>query len=115
LQRLLSGPSAFAAFWACSDWLWQTAGTTAGLTPEALADALFDYLTARSGVPPEVTRQLLLADYAGSGAHGRPQCLRIVLPRPQQPDLSRRGRQLASRQARHQPDAAEPESGQLSG
>ena len=115
LAALLSGPSAFGAFWACSDWLWQTVGTTAGLTPEALADALFDYLTSCRGLPPEVTRQLLLADYAGSGAHGRPQCLRDVLPRPQQPDLSRHGRQLASRQARHQPEAAEPESGQVSG
>jgi hypothetical protein len=115
LAALLSGPSAFGAFWACSDWLWQTVGTTAGLTPEALADALFDYLTSRRGFPLDVARQLLLVDYAGSGAHGRPQCLRDVLPRPQQPDLSRHGRQLAARQFRHQPDAAEPESGQVSG
>ncbi len=98
---LLEGDSAFAAFMAWSDWLWRTTRKTHGLTPEDLVDALFGYLTSARAMPVEATRQMLLQDYVGSGAHARPQCLRDVLPRPQAPQHSIKTRQLAQRQAQH--------------
>lgn len=101
LGALLDGASAFAAFLAWSDWLWQTTGKTHGITPEQLVDALFDYLCAQRLLPRESTRQMLLADYVRSGAHARPQCLRAVLPRPQMPERGIQARQLAMRQAQH--------------
>ncbi|MEO7105704.1 MAG: DUF4080 domain-containing protein, partial [Rhodoferax sp.] len=101
LHVLLQGDSAFAAFAAWSDWLWETTGKTQGLTPEALVDRLFDYLTTQCACAIEDTRQLLLTDYLGSGAHARPQCLRDVLPRPQAPQRSIHAKQLALRQAQH--------------
>ncbi len=101
LGVLLAGASAFAAFLAWSDWLWHTTGKTHGLTPEALVDALFDYLTGPLALPVEASRQLLLQDYVGSGAHARPHCLHAVLPRPLAPQHSTKARQLAQRQAQH--------------
>jgi radical SAM superfamily enzyme YgiQ (UPF0313 family) len=101
LPVLLQGESAFAAFLAWSDWLWQSTGKTHGLTPEALVDALFVYLTTQAKAPHEAVRQMLLTDYVASGAHARPQCLRAVLPRPPAPDRSIRAQQRALRQARH--------------
>jgi len=106
LDVLLQGDSAFAAFAAWSDWLWQTAHRTHGLTPEDLVDALFDYLTTRRGMPTDAVRPLLLADYQRSGAHARPHCLRDVLPRPQSPQYSAKTRALAQRQAHHARSAA---------
>nr|WP_295784651.1 DUF4080 domain-containing protein [Rhodoferax sp.] len=101
LGALLQGGSAFEAFAAWSDWLWQTTQKTHGLTPEELVDALFDYLTARRGLPTEQVRQMLLVDYQRSGAHARPHCLRDVLPRPAAPQRSMQSKQLALRQAQH--------------
>ena len=101
LDVLLQGGSAFGAFAAWSDWLWQTAYKTHGLTPEDLVDALFDYLTTQRSLPMDDIRQMLLADYQRSGAHARPQCLRDVLPRPVAPQRSIHAKQLALRQAQH--------------
>jgi hypothetical protein len=101
LNLLLQGDSAFDAFTAWSDWLWQTTHKTHGLTPEDLVDALFAYLTAQRGLPTQDVRQLLLADYQRSGAHARPHCLRDVLPRPVAPQSSIHAKQLALRQAQH--------------
>ncbi len=108
LAVLLQGPSAFAAFWDWSVWLWRASGKTHGLTPENLVDALFDYLTAARGLPPEVVRQLLLTDYMHSGAHARPDCLREVLPRPLAPQQGAKIRQLALRQEQHARSGALP-------
>ena len=101
LDVLLQGESAFAAFAAWSDWLWQTTQKTHGLTPENLVDALFEYLTTQRSLPLEVVRSLLLGDYQRSGAHARPHCLRDVLPRPVAPQRSGHAKQLALRQAQH--------------
>ena len=76
LERLLDGPSPFAAFAAFADWLWQTQGRTHRITPEDLVDALFDYLTGRCGVPADAARDVLQADYRDSGARAAPRCLR---------------------------------------
>jgi radical SAM superfamily enzyme YgiQ (UPF0313 family) len=98
-RLLLQGPSAFAAWAAFSDWLWQRTASTHRLTPEALLDALFDYLTQEQALPADSVRAALLADYLASGARSNPLALVGLLPRrektgPQKPNA-------AQRQARH--------------
>jgi hypothetical protein len=101
LPALLQGGSAFAAFLAWSDWLWDSTDKTQGLTPESLVDALFDYLTSQRALPAEGVRAMLLSDYVASGARARPQRLHAVLPRPQAPVQRENARLLAQRQDRH--------------
>ena len=83
LPCLLEGPSAFAAFAQFADWLWAHTGQTSGITPEALVDALYDYLCSQKQVPPERAQALLLADYLACGARARPQALKALLSRAQ--------------------------------
>jgi hypothetical protein len=90
--------SPFWCFMAFSDWLWQRQGSTHRLTPEALVDALFDYLSASQS--PALVRQALLADYVSSGARSNPQALHGLLPR-RTASPAKAGRPLATRQARH--------------
>ncbi|MCF8160180.1 MAG: DUF4080 domain-containing protein [Polaromonas sp.] len=90
--------SPFWCFMAFSDWLWQRQGSTHRLTPEALVDALFDYLSASQS--PDLVRQALLADYVASGARANPQALQGLLPRRTVSPV-KAGRTLATRQARH--------------
>lgn len=91
--------SPFNAFLGFSDDLWQNTGKTGGLTPEALVDALYDYLTGRLGLPEETVRQSLLADYLASGARGSPRALRGFLPK-RHPETGKQ-RRLAQRQDQH--------------
>lgn len=104
LPLLLQGPSAFAAFLAFADWLWQRFAETAHLTPEQLVDALFDYLVTERQSDADVVRRSLLADYLASGARARPLSLRAVLP-PQAAPVPRAVRARAERQARHAAEA----------
>lgn len=101
LSILLQGESSFAAFLAWSDWLWTNTEKTQGLTPEGIVDALFDYLTARRGLPMEEVRAVLLSDYSSSGARASPACLRAVLRRPQTRVQRENTRPLTHRQDRH--------------
>jgi hypothetical protein len=94
------GGSAFAAFWAFSEWLWQRSGLTHGLTPERLVDALFDYLCTQRGCPKAVAREALRADYVASGARANPASLKGHLP-AQQHGVSAASGALAARQSRH--------------
>ena len=96
-------PSAFAAFLQFSEWLWQNTTQTSGLTPEALVDALFSFLTGPGRLDANTVRAILRADYVQSGARGAPQTLRpgqglglqaMGQSRP-------RSSQLAARQAQH--------------
>ncbi len=93
-------PSPFYAFLAFTDWLWQRSGTTNGLSPEALVDALFDYLSECCRWPVQTVQQTLLADYASSGARASPRALRGLLPKPAKPARPGTGT-LAQRQQRH--------------
>ena len=93
-------PSPFYAFLDFSDWLWKTSGKTSGLTPEALVDALFDYLRSRCGLPSPAVRQTLLADYLASGARASPQALHGLLPKRERPQSSG-ATTLVQRQERH--------------
>ena len=92
------GASPFWCFMAFSDWLWLRQGSTYRLTPEALVDALFDYLSASQ--PPDGVRQALLADYLASGARANPMALHGLLPR-RAVSPAKAGRTLATRQERH--------------
>ncbi len=94
-------PSAFDAFQAFADWLWRTTAQTSALSPEALVDALFDYLSVECGLPVDAVRQALLADYLASGARASPRALKGWLPRPDAPEI-RADKTLAQRQQRHQ-------------
>jgi hypothetical protein len=91
--------SPFWRFMAFSDRLWQRHGATHRFTPEALVDALFDYLS--QNLAPNAVRQALLADYAASGARAKPKALQGLLPR-QAPSAPKASRTLATRQQRHQ-------------
>ncbi|MDO9144868.1 B12-binding domain-containing radical SAM protein [Rhodoferax sp.] len=93
-----AGVSPFWCFMAFSDWLWQRQGSTHRLTPEALVDALFDYLSQH--LPQATVRQALLADYLASGARANPKALHGLLPR-RTVSAAKAGRTLATRQARH--------------
>ena len=98
--------SAFALFMNFSDWLWERAQRTNGLSPEWLVDASFEYLVAR-GLPAERVREALLADYVASGARGNPEVLAGRLPKREMP--VRREKARASRQDQHLAgSAAEP-------
>jgi len=108
-----AGVSPFWCFMAFADWLWQRQGSTHRLTPEALVDALFDYLSQH--LPPAVVRQALLADYLASGARANPQALHGLLPR-RTASPAKAGRTLATRQDRHRvltphPSPSSPPSG----
>ena len=97
-------PAVATPFWrfmAFADWLWAHAGATHKLTPEALVDALFDYLSQPGQHSAEVVRQTLLADYIASGARANPNALQGLLPR-QAPSDTKTRRTLATRQERHQ-------------
>ena len=107
LRLLLEGGDAgspFHTFQHFSDWLWQTSGKTSGLTPEALVDHLFGYLTTASqrSVPmaADVARQVLHADYLQSGARARPQTLRELFAGKRTVQL-KSTRRLVPRQQRH--------------
>lgn len=101
LGHLLQGESAFAAFLAWSDWLWQTTARTQGLTPEYLVDALFDFLTSRRNLSAAQAQEMLLGDYLSSGARSSPKSLRAVRTNPPIGGQSQQARPLAQRQGRH--------------
>jgi len=75
LQPMTHQHSAFWAFMDFSDEVWRASGKTYGLTPEALVDAVFHYLTVSRALNAAQVRSLLLQDYVSSGARSRPLCL----------------------------------------
>jgi radical SAM superfamily enzyme YgiQ (UPF0313 family) len=94
--------SPFHAFLRFSDWLWRTTSKTSNFPPEALVDALFDYLTTAQQLEPAAARQLLLADYLKSGARASPRSLKGLLPRPAG-QAGRAALPNTRRQLRHEP------------
>ncbi|WP_114972654.1 B12-binding domain-containing radical SAM protein [Rhodoferax ferrireducens] len=92
--------SPFYAFLGFADGLWQSTGKTSGLSPEALVDALFDYLCVGCGLPAATVQATLLADYIASGARASPHALKGLLPRQAAPQ-SHVAKTLAQRQERH--------------
>jgi hypothetical protein len=101
---LLLGDSPFWSFWHFSTWLWATSQQTSGLTPEALVDHVFDYLTHYRGLSAEPVRNSLFKDYQASGAKARPQCLRILMGHVRL-QAEKKPLALQSRQSRHAANA----------
>ena len=100
LPLLLRGESAFTAFADFAQWLWATTRATSGLSPEALLDAVFNYLTVQRALPVAAVRAALLADYLASGARSNPRALQGHLPARAAPVASG-STALAARQAMH--------------
>ena len=100
LKLLLDNGSAFNHFLNFSDWLWQTTGKTHEFAHEKLVDFMHDHLISVRGLYGADVQAALLADYASSGARGRPQCLAQSLS-AQQIASQKMPRHLAQRQARH--------------
>jgi radical SAM superfamily enzyme YgiQ (UPF0313 family) len=92
--------SAFYAFLAFSDWLWFSTQKTCGQSPEALVDALFDYLCIGCGLSVATVQETLLVDYVASGARGSPAALQGLLPKLLSPAV-RATRSRSQRQDRH--------------
>jgi hypothetical protein len=85
---------------AFSDDLWHQTQKTYGLTPEALVDAVFVYLTQTRSLDENLIRGTLLKDYLASGARGRPRCLAHE-NLPLGGDRSSEKQNLRERQDRH--------------
>ena len=94
-------PSPFYAFMGFADWLWQSTTKTSGLTPEALVDALCDYLIGPCALPLDQVQRTLLTDYVASGARSNPRALKGLLPKREAPQLCG-VKTLANRQVLHQ-------------
>ena len=75
LQAHAPHHSPFWAFMSFADHLWLQTQKTYRLTPEALVDAVFAYLTVSRLLDESLARNSLLKDYLASGARGRPMCL----------------------------------------
>ncbi len=99
MDALLKAESPLQAFMDFSDWLWQTSQKTSGVTPEALVDALYAYLTTQRQLPTQPVQSMLLSDYLASGARGYPQVLKGILPH--RPPLEKRSHMGAARQSQH--------------
>jgi hypothetical protein len=97
---LLMGDSPFWSFWHFSTWLWTTSQQTSGLTPEALVDHVFDYLTHYRGLSAEPVRNSLFKDYQASGARARPHCLHNLMCHTKL-QAEKKPLALQSRQHRH--------------
>lgn len=79
--------SVFEAFWNWSLWLWKTSQKTSGLSPEAIVDYLYCYLTEQ-GFEASSVKQYLLNDYIASGARAKPHILADSLSRRQRQKLN---------------------------
>ena len=69
---MLLGDAPFARFMAFSDALWARTGATHGRSLESWAEALHARLIAEPALDPGAVEAALRADYAQSGASGRP-------------------------------------------
>jgi hypothetical protein len=78
LKLLLQAGSAFNHFLNFSDWLWQTTGKTHEFAHEKLVDLMHEHLVSVRGLRSADVQAALLADYAASGARGRPLCLALL-------------------------------------
>ena len=105
LGLLLAPGSAFGHFLAFSDWLWQATGKTHEFAYEKLVDLLHVHLTAVRGLETGAVLDALAADYAASGARGRPACLAGLLAAgrgaPLAVALAPAAKPGAARQGRH--------------
>ncbi len=98
---VLLGGSPFARFMHFADWLHARLGATHRLTLELQAESLHRWLLEVDGLDPDAAKALLEADYAASGARGRPAFMTRGLPGGLPAGSSGGLRAAASRQALH--------------
>ena len=94
---LLLGGRPFGNFMEFADWLHDTCGTTHGIALERLFGHVHDYLKSQERVGADAALEAVVADYAASGAHGRPAFLSGGLASGRR----RAGGAAGLRQARH--------------
>jgi len=104
----LLGETPFARFMAFADWLWAHTGATHRLSAERQAEALHDWLIDADGGDPVTVRERLVADYAASGARGRPAFLEHGLPGGRRAAASRQDRHAAAAEPHALSGAASP-------
>ncbi|WCJ57836.1 DUF4080 domain-containing protein [Fontisphaera persica] len=95
-------PSAFAAFMAFSDWLFERVGRTDSIALPRLMELVFEFLQTARGLDPRQIAPLLLRDYQRGGRRDCPSFLQPHLPPESLPAPVRRQGRLLRRQARHQ-------------
>ena len=101
--------SPFAAFLAFSDWLFARVGKRHGIALDALAEALFLYLTTVGGLAAPLVATSILADFERAGRRERPACLQPHLPTAPRPATKPARATAPKRQAKHLPtDALTP-------
>ena len=93
--------SAFAAFMAFSDWLFQRVGRTEAIALPRLTELLFEFLHGVRGMAAEEIAPVLLRDYQRGGRRECPAFLQPYLPPQARPAPARRAARLLRRQARH--------------
>ena len=76
----LLGDAPFERFMALSDWLWARTGATHRLAHETVAEALLAWRVEVDGAPRDGAADALAADYAASGARGRPEFMPRGVP-----------------------------------
>lgn len=73
-------PSIFAAFLTFSDWLDARFPHEHGVPLAALVEAMFEYLTTRRGIAPDIAAEALIRGYRHTGARDIPRALAPHLP-----------------------------------
>jgi hypothetical protein len=92
--------SAFSAFLAWSDWIYEQTRRTDSIALTRLMELLFAYLTTRLALPAKTVAETIWRDYQRGGRRDVPGFLREHLPEAQsRPALA--SRSLPKRQARH--------------
>lgn len=98
---LLCADEPYARFMRFADWLYASTGKTHEFALERLFEHVHRFLIEALGVPPPVATEALTADYAGTGACGRPAFLERGRTVPAA--AARPTDRSALRQARHLP------------
>ncbi|NBV23850.1 MAG: DUF4080 domain-containing protein [Proteobacteria bacterium] len=95
--------SAFERFLAFSDWLYARVGKRHGIALDALAEALFVYLTTVAGLAAPAVAASIIADFERAGRRERPACLQPHLPAAPRPAAKPARATAPKRQAKHLP------------
>ncbi|MBI4195099.1 MAG: DUF4080 domain-containing protein [Betaproteobacteria bacterium] len=95
---LLLGDAPFERFMRFSDWLFAQTGRTHEIALDRLFELVYAFTTTELAVPPERAAELLLSDYAASGARGRLSFMPALTRNRVLPPAKGRG---WMRQARH--------------
>jgi hypothetical protein len=96
---LLLADAPFARFMRFADWLFAKTRQTHAIALERLYDFVFEFLTQELGLETARVRDLLFADYASTGARGKPEFARSAAD--ERSAKHRAMHRASNRQARH--------------